>query len=88
MFEKFFAKLAGKFMAKKVGLTEGTMESKKWYKSSTIWSDILTVVVMGIAVADNHFGTHIASNNIYATIIAILAGMGIKGRTGADTKIG
>lgn len=62
--------------------------TKPWYQSQTLWSDILSIVTIGIGIADNHFGTHIASNTIYATILAVLAGVGIHGRYTADTKIG
>lgn len=87
MFDGLFNKLAGWFLKNKVGLTEGNVGTKKWYQSMTIWSDILTVVVSGVAVADAHFGTHIASLPVYATILSILGAMGIKGRVSADTKI-
>lgn len=63
-------------------------DSKKWYKSTTIWSDILTIAVAMIALADTHFGTHVASLPVYGTIIGLLGAMGIKGRVSADSKIG
>lgn len=81
--------MAGKWMAKKVDLQEGTMETKTWYKSKTIWSDIATVAVSIVGLVDVHFtGGKIATNPIYQTILAILGGMGIYTRSTATTKIG
>lgn len=65
------------------------MDTKSWWKSTTIWSDILTIVVAIVGVLDTYI-THgkIVSSPIYGTILALLGGMGIKGRVSADTKIG
>lgn len=81
--------IAGKWLKMKLNLLEDSKMdgTKPWYQSQTLWSDVLTVVTLGIGIADNHFGTHIASNNIYASIISILAAVGIHGRLTADTKI-
>jgi len=63
------------------------MESKPWYKSQTLWSDILTLVITGIGIADVHFGTHIAATPVYATVISILSAVGIHGRLTSTTTI-
>jgi hypothetical protein len=45
MFESFFAKIAGKFLSKKLNLQEGTMDTKKWYLSKGVWTGVVTAVV-------------------------------------------
>jgi hypothetical protein len=46
MFKNLFAKLAGKWAAKKIGIGESTMEEKKpWYKSKGILTGIVVVVL-------------------------------------------
>lgn len=89
MFETFFAKLAGKFLHHKLDLTEGTLPTKSWWKSETIWSDVLTVVMAIVGLVDTYF-THgkIVSSPIYGTILTLLGAMGIHGRVTAQTKIG
>lgn len=89
MFEAFFAKLAGKFLHHKLELTEGTLPTKPWYRSETIWSDVLTIVIAIVGFVDVYV-THgkIVSSPIYGTILTLLGAMGIHGRLTSDTKIG
>lgn len=89
MFESLIYKIAGKWLKGKIDLQEDSkMDStKKWYQSQTLWSDILTIVTLGIGVADAHFGTHIASSSVYASVLAILAAVGIHGRMTATAAI-
>lgn len=80
----------GKRVADKLDLQEDSKMdgTKPWYKSQTLWSDILTIVTLCVGVADTHFGTHIASTTTYATILSGLALIGIHGRYTAAAKIG
>lgn len=90
MFDKFFARLAGKVVANKLDLMEDSkMESKPWYKSKTIWSDVATIAVAIVGFADVHFAHgQITANPIYQGVLALLGGMGIYTRANATTKIG
>lgn len=57
--------------------------SKKWYKSKTIWSILLNAAVGVIqAVNPDVLGTPVATS-----LITILSVFGIYSRTSADTKI-
>lgn len=90
IFQNLFAKMAGKFIGGKLDLQEGTaMETKKWYRSKTMWSDLATIAVGIIGFVDMHFtGGKIATNPMYQTVLVVLGGVGIYGRKNADTKIG
>ena len=90
IFGHFFAKLAGKFAAKKLKLEDGPMEgTKSWYKSKTLWSDIVTVLVGIVGLVDTHFtGGHIATSPAYSIVLTFLGAVGFYGRKNADTKIG
>lgn len=84
MFETFFAKLAGKFMAKKMKLEDGPMDTKPWYKSKGIWTGIVTVLVASYATAAAQF--HLPA--IPEFLFALLGAAGIYTRATAETKIG
>lgn len=89
IFDSLLEKLAGKWIAKKMDLQEGDMdETKPWYKSTTIWSDIVTILVAIGGFVDMRF-THgkIATSPIYQTVLAVLGAMGIYGRATATAKI-
>lgn len=89
--KNFFLKLAGRKLAKDLKLTEGTTmdEKKPWYKSKTIWSDVLTGLMGVYAVASPILATHgITLPAIPGWLLTILGAMGIHGRVTADTKIG
>jgi hypothetical protein len=90
MFENFFAKMAGKYLAGKLNLQENeNMGTKPWYQSKTLWSDIATIAVSIVGLVDAHFtGGKIASSPYYQGILAVLGGVGIYGRSTATTKIG
>lgn len=65
------------------------METKKWYMSKTIWSDIATIAVSIVGLVDVHFtGGKIATNPFYQTALGLLGGAGIYSRVNATTKIG
>lgn len=90
IFENFFAKLAGKTLAAKMNLEDGKMdETKPWYKSKTIWSDVVTIVLSVVGFVDAYF-THgkITQSPFYNLTLTVLGGMGIYTRANATTKIG
>lgn len=75
----------------KVGLkkdTEETMDTKKWWTSKTILSDILTIVIAIVTVYDKISGSNLMSAEVTGSILAIAGALGIYGRKTADTKIG
>lgn len=67
-------------------------EAKPWYKSKTIWSDIATVA-FGIYVAVQPVlaahGVSLPDPNgpTIATVLAVLAGLGIYGRKTANVAV-
>ena len=64
------------------------MESKKWFKSKTMWSDFVTILVGVVGLIDTHFANgQIATNPGYGVVLTILGAMGLYGRAKADTKI-
>lgn len=86
----FVLKLIGREVAKKLDLKEGNMETKKWYKSKTVISAIVTVLIgaydlVGANLAPQ-FGWTLPQ--IPAWIFTILGAIGIYGRVTAETKIG
>lgn len=91
MFENFFAKWAGKYVAKKIDLQEESKMdgTKPWYQSKTIWSDVATIAIAIVGFVDVHF-THgqVSANPIYQGLLALLGGMGIYTRAKATDKIG
>lgn len=85
----FFAKLVAKYFVKKLDLQEGPMDgTKSWWKSKTLWSDIVTVVIGIVGLVDVHFtGGKIATSPAYGIILTLLGAMGFHGRVTANTKI-
>ena len=70
-----------------------SFDVKAWFKSQTIWSDILTVAVGFYAVLVPVLASHGINlppleSGWLATVLTILAGLGIDGRRKATTKIG
>jgi len=63
------------------------MDTKPAWKSKTFWSDVLTIVVAGMTIADRYFGTHLTDNNTISGVLGVLGVLGIYGRATADTKI-
>jgi hypothetical protein len=60
---------------------------KPIWKSKTFWSDVLTIVVAGLQVSDQYFGTHLMANGIAPAALSVLGVLGIYGRKTADTQI-
>jgi len=59
-------------------------EKKPWYKSLTIWSGVVTVLVTAYNSATVQFGLPAIPDFVYA----ILGFLGVYGRTTASTVIG
>jgi hypothetical protein len=84
----FLLVFAGKQVAKQIGLTEDPVDTKKWYQSKTIWSDVLTIVVAIVGFVDAHVtGGKIATNPGYQGVLTVLAAIGIYGRKTATATI-
>lgn len=85
MFEKFIAKIAGKWIGKRIDLQEDSkMDSKPWYRSQTIWS----AVAVGLIGIYNAVAPVKGLPAIPEWVYTILAAIGINGRVKAETKIG
>lgn len=84
----FILRFVGKHVAKKLELSEGPMDTKKWYQSKTMWSDVVTVAIAIVGLVDAHFaGGKIATNPGYGVALTILGAMGLYGRKNATTQI-
>ena len=44
MFKNLLGKIAGKFIANKIQLEDGPVETKKWWKSKTIWAGVYVIL--------------------------------------------
>lgn len=90
MFEILIAKIIGNTIKKKLNLEEGIMPTKPWYKSVTIWSDIVTILVGTYATAQTTLAPHLGVNlpNIPGWVLAFLGALGVYGRSTATTTIG
>lgn len=90
MIKNLIAKIIGWRIAASLKLKENqTMETKKWYQSKTILSDIVTVLVsiytlVGTSLGPD-FGWHLPS--IPAWVFTILGAIGIYGRKTATTTV-
>lgn len=86
----FFAKMIGRKISKELELTEGPVdEKKKWYKSKTVWSDILTAFVGVWAVVQPVLVNYgVTLPDIPPIALTVLGAMGIHGRITAEKKIG
>lgn len=60
---------------------------KPIWKSKTFWSDVLTIVVAGLQLSDQYFGTHIMASGAAPAALSVLGILGIYGRKTADTQI-
>lgn len=81
--------LVGKKIAKKLDLQEGVVETKKWYQSKTILSDIVTILValyasIGATLAPTMGWT---LPPIPEWVFVILGAIGIYGRKTASATI-
>jgi len=60
------------------------MEKKKWYRSKTVWSSVVAVVLAAYNSASAQFGLPAVPEFVYG----LLASFGIYSRVTATTKIG
>lgn len=76
--KNLLAKKAGREIAKKLNLTEGTpMENgKPWYKSKTVWTAIVTALISAVGPVSKAFGHEII---IPEWVYGVLAGLGLYG---------
>lgn len=84
MFKNLLAKMAGKWVAKKVDLQEGTMETKAWYKSKGIW----TGVVAGLIGGYNGMAPSMKWPPIPDFVFVLLGAMGVYARATAESILG
>jgi len=68
-------------------MADNTGLGKPLWKSKTFWSDICTIVVAGLQLSDQYFGTHIMSQGLGPAALTVLGMLGIYGRKTADTQI-
>jgi hypothetical protein len=84
MFESFFAKLAGKYLANKLNLQEGNMDdTKKWYLSKGIWAGVVTAL-MGLYLS---LAPQLHLPAVPEWIFSILGVLGVYSRATAETKV-
>lgn len=88
--EDLFLKIVGKKIKAKLDLQEGSMDgTKKWYQSTTIWSDVATGVIGVWAVITPLLATHgVNLPAIPGWLLTVLGAIGIHGRMTADKTIG
>lgn len=81
----WIAKMVGWFAKNKIDLQEGPMDStKSWYKSKTIWTGVVTVIIAGYSAAAPIWNLPA----IPEWVFAILGTIGIYTRVKATDKIG
>lgn len=83
IFKKFFARLAGKFAAREIGL-EDKMDTKSWWKSKGVWTGIVTGLLGIYMTLQPQLGLPVIPDWVFA----LLGGLGIYTRVTAETKIG
>lgn len=86
----FILRLIAKRISKKLQLKEGTVDKKEWWKSKTIISDIVTILIGLYASIGATLGQSMGWNlpPIPEWLFVILGALGIYGRTSATTTIG
>ena len=87
--DNLVAKIAGKYVSARLALLEDSqMESKPWYKSKTMWSDIATIALAVVGFVDKYkYSGAISASPWYSTALTFLGGIGLYGRATADTTI-
>jgi len=82
---KWIANLVGKYLKSKLKLEDGKMDEKKrWWKSRTIWTGVVAILLSAYASAAQSFGLP----PVPEWIFGLLAGFGVYTRTTATAKIG
>jgi hypothetical protein len=64
------------------------VQSKNWWESKTIWSDVLTIAMALAPAVDSIWGTHITTSPFWAQGLMLLGAVGIHGRITGTTQIG
>lgn len=82
--KSFFAKIILGKIVKNIGLEEGKMDSKYWYKSKTIWAAIVTAIIGAIQPISAAFGHPIV---IPSWVLEVLVGLGLYGLRTASKDI-
>lgn len=88
--KKLFFKLLGKFLGSKLKLEDNMEDSKKWYKSRSVWAGVVAVLV----TVYNSVGANLGPQFDFSLpvipewVFAVLGGIGVYGRVDADKKIG
>jgi len=87
--DNLLAKFVGKKIGKQLDLTEGPMEtSKPWWKSQTIWSDVLTIVAGVWPLLQEVLAGHgINLPAIPGYLLTLLGAAGIHGRITANKTL-
>lgn len=88
--ENVMIRLAGRYMKRKIGITEDKMEgNKKWWKSKGILTAITVVLVSIYEIVDAQLGPAIGFNlpDIPAVVFTLLGALGIYTRKIATKKI-
>lgn len=68
------------------------MGNKSWWQSKTVWSDVLTILLGIYASVTPVLATHginlpPTTSGFLAVALSVLGGLGIYGRTSANTTI-
>lgn len=81
---QFIYNLIGKDISKKIGLTEETVDTKKWYLSKTIWIAVISGVLTVLQAVGAATGHPIV---IPSWVYGILTSLGLYTARTADTTI-
>ena len=89
-FKNLIARKAGKKIAREIGLQEGNVEKRAWFRSKTVWSGVLAVLVAGYNGVREPVGAQfgVTLPPIPEWAFALLGGLGIYGRATAQGPIG
>lgn len=63
------------------------MPVKPLWQSRTFWSDVVTLIVAGVALSDQYFNTNLLNNPIYTHVLWMAGLAGIYGRIKTNTQI-
>lgn len=88
--KKIVAKMAGKKFAKAIDLKEGAeMDTKKWWKSKSIWTGVVTVLIATYETAQKSLAPQFGYQmpEIPPVVYVFLGATGIYTRAIASTKV-
>ena len=87
--QNLVAKIAAKKIEKKLNLTEGPVETKKWWTSKTMWAGVVTALLGLYELAKplaEQFGHPLPQ--IPGVVFTFLGALGVYGRATATKTIG